>query len=182
MTDVSTSVIILIEHAGRSLPDVRNGGALRVGSEFALSSAMASVHQLITAKARVVHTISQDAPVLEAVAKMVAEDIGSLVVLRDGDPCGMLTERDFLTRVVLEDRAARSMRVSDIMSPDVIFVRPETDVGVCMALMTRLRLRHLPVLENTHLVGLISSGDIIKHLARESEYAADELTHYIRGR
>ena len=155
---------------------------MRVGPELALSAAMASVHQLITAKARVVHTISQDAPVLEAVAKMVAEDVGSLVVLRDGDPCGMLTERDFLTRVVLKDCAVKSMRVREIMSSDVIFVRPETDVGVCMALMTRLRMRHLPVLEDARLVGLISSGDIIKHLARESEYAADELTHYIRGR
>lgn len=143
---------------------------------------MASVHQLITAKARVVYTISQDASVLEAVAMMVAKDVGSLVVLQDGDLCGMLTERDFLTRVVLEDRAVKSMNVREIMSSDVTFVRPDTDVGVCMALMTRLRLRHLPVLEDTRLVGLISSGDIIKHLARESEQETEELTHYIRGR
>ncbi|HEY6722676.1 MAG TPA: CBS domain-containing protein [Polyangiaceae bacterium] len=143
---------------------------------------MASVHELITLKPRVVHTISHDAPVLEAVARMVSDDIGSLVVLRDGDPCGIFTERDFLTRVALTDRVVKSTLVREVMSPDVIFVRPDTDVGVCMALMTRLRMRHLPVLEDAALVGLISIGDIIKHLARESEYETDELMHYIRGR
>lgn len=144
--------------------------------------AMPSVNELITAKPRVVHTISQDAPVLEAVAKMVAEDIGSLVVLRDGHPCGIFTERDFLTRVALTDRVVASILVREVMSSDVIFVRPDTEVGVCMALMTRLRMRHLPVLEDAALVGLISIGDIIKYMARESEHEAEELTHYIRGR
>ena len=143
---------------------------------------MASVDRLIGAKSRVVHTVPHDVPVLEAVAKMVAEDIGCVVVLRDGEPCGILTERDYLRRVALTNRTAESVVVQKIMSPDLIFVRPDTDVGVCMALMTRLRLRHLPVLEKTALVGMISIGDIVKHMARESEHAIDELTHYIRGR
>jgi CBS domain-containing protein len=68
------------------------------------------------------------------------------------------------------------------MSPDLIFVRPQTDLVVCMALMTRLHMRHLPVLEKTALVGLISIGDIVKHLAQQSEIKVEELTHYIQGR
>ena len=143
---------------------------------------MTSVDQLISAKKRVVHTVLEETPVLEAIAKMVAEDIGSLVVLRDGDPCGMLTERDYLRRVALKARPAASVVVREIMSSDLIFVRPDTDVGVCMTLMTRLRMRHLPVLDRMALVGLISIGDIVQHLVRENENKIEELTHYIQGR
>ena len=143
---------------------------------------MASVDQLIAAKGRVVHTVSDEVPVLEAISKMVAEDIGSVVVIRDGSPCGILTERDYLRRVALEGRSAESILVRDVMSTDLITVSPDTDVKVCMALMTTKRMRHLPVLEEESLVGMISIGDIVKHLARESDIAIDELTHYIRGR
>jgi len=143
---------------------------------------MTSVDQLISAKKRVVYTVLEETPVLVAVAKMVAEEVGSLVVVRDDTPCGMLTERDYLRRVVLKPRPAVSIIVREIMSPDLIFVRPNTDIGVCMALMTRLRMRHLPVLERTELVGLVSIGDIVKHLALESENKIQELTQYIQGR
>ena len=143
---------------------------------------MASVDQLIAAKGRVVHTVSDEVPVLEAISKMVAEDIGSVVVTHDGSPCGILTERDYLRRVALEGRSAKSILVREVMSRDLITVKPNTDVGVCMALMTEKRMRHLPVLEEDRLVGMISIGDIVKHLARESDIAIDELTHYIRGR
>jgi CBS domain-containing protein len=143
---------------------------------------MTCVEELISAKKQVVHTVLAETPVLDAIAKMVAEDVGSLVVVRDDAPCGMLTERDYLRRVVLKTRPASSIVVGEIMSPDLIFVRPQTDLVVCMALMTRLHMRHLPVLEKTALVGLISIGDIVKHLAQQSEIKVEELTHYIQGR
>ena len=142
---------------------------------------MTTVDQLITAKGRVVHTVSESATVFEALSKMVAMDIGSLVVLRDGSPCGILTERDYLRRIALEERSPRSVMVREVMSPHLVYVHPETDVETCMALMTHKHMRHLPVLEETTMVGLISIGDIVQYLARERDSTIGELTHYIRG-
>lgn len=143
--------------------------------------AMTSVEQLMATKGRVVHTISDQAPVFEAISKMAAEDIGSVVVVRDGSPCGILTERDYVRRVVLEGRSPEAILVREVMSSDLIAVRTDTDVVVCMALMTEKRMRHLPVLDEGTLVGMISMGDIVKHLARQSNVAIEELTRYIRG-
>jgi CBS domain-containing protein len=143
---------------------------------------MATVDQLIAAKGRVVHTVSNSATVYSAIAKMVAKNIGSLVVVQDRKPCGMLTERDYLRRIALEGRSSKTTFVQEIMSPELVYVDPDTDVEECMSLMTHRRIRHLPVIENTVLVGLVSIGDIEKHLARERETTIEELTNYIQGR
>jgi|SRR5690606_5671011 len=143
---------------------------------------MTTVDQLINTKGRVVHSVSESDTVFEAISKMVAMDIGSVVVLRDGSPCGILTERDYLRRIALEERSPKSVMVREVMSSDLVYVHPDTDVVTCMALMTHRRMRHLPVLDETTMVGLISIGDIVQHLARERESEIGELTHYIRGR
>jgi CBS domain-containing protein len=142
---------------------------------------MTTVDQLIEAKGEVVHTVPDEASVFEAISKMAAEDVGAIVVLRDGSPCGIFTERDYLRRIALKGLSPKSTLMREAMSSELVTVHPDTDVRVCAALMTRQRMRHLPVLEETNLVGLISIGDIVKHLARESEIEMDELRHYIRG-
>jgi CBS domain-containing protein len=143
---------------------------------------MTTVNQLTTTKGRVVHTVSESETVFEAISKMVAMDIGSVVVLRDGSPCGILTERDYLRRIALEERSPRSVTVREVMSPHLVYVRPDTDLVTCMALMTQRHIRHLPVLEEETMVGLISIGDIAQQMARERESTIGELTHYIQGR
>ena len=108
---------------------------------------MATVKQLLSIKGRTVHTISETATVFDAISKMVNNNTGSLVVVRDGTPCGIITERDYLRRVALEGRASKTTEVREIMSSKLVYVDPDTDVEECMALMTHRRIRHLPVLD-----------------------------------
>lgn len=142
---------------------------------------MTTVSQVIAEKGRTVHTISRDATVFEAVSAMVAANVGALVV-RDGPhPCGMITERDYLRRVAVEGRSSKTTAVHEIMSSGLVFVDPDTDVEEGMALMTHRRVRHLPVLEGTRLVGIVSIGDLVKFVARARAGTIDELTAYIQG-
>jgi CBS domain-containing protein len=143
---------------------------------------MATVEQLLCVKGHAVHTISTTATVFEAIAKMVANNVGSLVVFNDARPCGMITERDYLRRIALEGRSSKTTFVQEIMSPGLIYVDPQTQVEQCMSLMTHRRIRHLPVLDAGRLTGLVSIGDIVRHLARERETTIEELTYYIQGR
>ena len=94
----------------------------------------------------------------------------------------MLTERDYVRRVALAGRSSKTTLVEEIMSTEIEFVDPETDLEACMAMMSRRHIRHLPVVEEGRLVGLLSMGDIVKHLVRERESTIQNLTDYIQGR
>ncbi len=143
---------------------------------------MATVEQVLVTKGRTVHIISKIATVFEAIATMAANNVGSLVVFGETAPCGMITERDYLRRIALEGRSSRTTYVKEIMSRELIHVHPETDLEECMGLMTRCRIRHLPVLDGDRLVGLVSIGDLVKQLVRDRESTIQELTYYIQGR
>ena len=143
---------------------------------------MSTVNRLLSAKGRKVFTVSRKATVFEAISNMDACDVGSLVVLEDARPCGMLTERDYVRRVALAGRSSKTTLVEEIMSTEMEFVDPETDLEACMAMMSRRHIRHLPVVEEGRLVGLLSMGDIVKHLVRERESTIQNLTDYIQGR
>lgn len=142
---------------------------------------MATVSQLLAIKGNTVHTISRSATVFEAIDKMVSHNVGSLVVIDGAEPCGILTERDYLRKVALQGRSSRTTFVYEIMSPTLTAVDLDTDVEDCMALMTRERIRHLPVFEQGLLVGIVSIGDIVKHLASDRKLLIEQLTAYIQG-
>ncbi len=144
---------------------------------------MSKVERMIIGKGRIVYTIAPTNTVFEAIAKMVAYNVGSLVVIgEDGSPCGMITERDYLRRVALEGRSSKTTFVQEIMSTGLSIVSPQTEAEDCMSLMTKKRVRHLLVIEDGKLVGIVSIGDIVKHLAREREATIEQLTDYIQGR
>lgn len=158
---------------------------------------MAAVSQLLASKGRRVFTTFKGATVLNAIRRMVENDVGSLVVVEgpgDGHhvrdsmadltakPCGIITERDYLRRVALEGRTSRSTFVQEIMTTDLVCVGLDTDLEECMRLITRRRIRHLPVLSHGLLVGLISIGDVVGYLARDRRHQIEELTAYIQGR
>lgn len=128
-------------------------------------------------------TVEVDASVRAAVATMVAHRVGSLVVTDGGErPCGMLTERDCIERMLLEGRDLRHARVADIMRREIIVVSPDAQIEECMALMTAHRCRHLPVMVDGEVVGVLSIGDCVAHLC---DVAMDEnatLFAYITGR
>lgn len=126
-------------------------------------------------------SIHPNATVYEAISRMVAHNVGAIVVLDRGALVGIFTERDYLRRIALEGRTSRTTEVQDVMTREVICARPEHTVQECMALMTQKKCRHLPVLREGQLAGIVSLGDCVKSLLQESEQQLEELHNFIRG-
>lgn len=128
-----------------------------------------------------VYTISPDATVFEAIAKMAEKNVGALVVT-DGDKViGMLSERDYTRKVALKGRVSRETPVRDIISTNVITVSPHHSIEECMRLMTEHRIRHLPVMDGNKLVGIISIGDLVNWIIKAQERVIKQLENYIHG-
>ena len=141
-----------------------------------------TVKHLLEQKGRSLWTIAPDATVLDAVAKMAEKDIGSLVVMDGEELVGIITERHYSRNVVLKGKTSPTTLVREIMETNVIHVRPEQPVELCMTLMTDKRVRHLPVVEDTKVIGIVSIGDLLKYVISKKEFAIDQLEHYIQGR
>lgn len=115
----------------------------------------------------------------DALSLMAARNIGALVVLEGDRIAGLVTERDYARKIALMDRSSKDTPVRDIMTSQVLYVRPGQSSEECMALMTENRLRHLPVLEQGKLVGLVSIGDLVKDVISEQKFLIEQLEHYI---
>ncbi|SAK70368.1 CBS domain-containing protein [Caballeronia pedi] len=143
---------------------------------------MATVKQVLKAKSElIVHTIDAEASVHEAVALMSRAEVGALVVMVGDTVCGIVTERDYARKVILRDKASRTTTVCEIMTAPVMSVSVRTTADECMTLMTQHRIRHLPVVEGGMLVGMISIGDLVRHVIDEQQFAIDQLESYVRG-
>jgi CBS domain-containing protein len=128
-----------------------------------------------------VHTIRPTASVFDAVKLMAEKNVGALLVMEGEQIVGIITERDYARKTILMGRASKETPVRDIMTSEVMYVRPGHTSEECMALMTENRLRHLPVIDGGKLLGLISIGDLVKDIISEQRYIIDQLEHYIRG-
>ncbi len=143
---------------------------------------MTTVRQLLRGKGQSVYTIGPDATVYDALQEMAARDVGALVVTENDDVVGVVSERDYARKLVLVGKLSRETPVREIMSDEVVCVGPKQTVDGCMALMSQKRVRHLPVLENEQLAGIISIGDVVKAIIEGQQSTIDELEHYITGR
>jgi CBS domain-containing protein len=141
---------------------------------------MTTVRELLKQKGRKVWSIHPDATVFEAVAKMADRDIGSLAVIDSEKLIGIIAERHYARKVVLEGKISAETPVRDIME-DVIAIRPEQSIEECMAIMTERRVRHLPVLEGEQLIGIISIGDLVKCIISDQKFIISQFEHYIHG-
>jgi CBS domain-containing protein len=142
---------------------------------------MHTVKELLREKGSEVWTIAPKVTVYSALELMATKNIGALVVIEDGNVVGMFTERDYARKVILKGRSSKTTTVSELMITDVLYVSPDDTIENCMALMTDKRLRHLPVMENGQLTGLISIGDIVRVIISEREFTIRELERYITG-
>ena len=143
---------------------------------------MQSVAQILNSKPN--HTVWSVAPsamVLEALKLLADKGIGALLVMQDERVVGIVTERDYARKIHLLGRSSDNTPVSAIMTSPVMYVRPDQTNQQCMALMTENRLRHLPVMEDGKLVGLISIGDLVKDIISEQQFIIQQLEHYIMG-
>ena len=142
---------------------------------------MKTARQLLASKTSGVVSIAPDATVLDALRLMADRDIGALLVLDGQKLVGILSERDYARKVVLLGRASRDLPVRDIMTHKVLCVTPDQKVDECMALMTQKRCRHLPVLEEKHVVGILSIGDLVKEMLTEQQLVIQQLESYIHS-
>ena len=142
---------------------------------------MRTVRQLLADKPAEVHAVAPEAPVIEAIRLMADKSVGALVVLRGGALAGILSERDYARKVVLQGRSSADTPVSAIMTAEVLTVAPDTSAPACMRKMTERRIRHLPVVEDGRVVGVISIGDLVKAVMADQQEQLEQLQRYIAG-
>lgn len=142
---------------------------------------MKTVGDIIQTKGSEVWTIPPEMIVFDALKIMADKNVGALVVLDGAEVAGILSERDYARKVILHGKSSRELKAREIMSATVFFVSPEQNIEDCMALFTDKRVRHLPVLQNNQLIGIISIGDVVKAVIAEQEYTIKHLENYITG-
>ena len=142
---------------------------------------MISIHQLLENKGSEVWLTSPDASVFEALQLLAEKNIGALLVLRNGELVGIVSERDYARKVALHGKTSMKTPVKEIMSDNVVTVGPENTVEEAMAIMTDKHIRHLPVLEGDNIVGVVSIGDLVKVIIADQEFTINQLENYISG-
>ncbi|HRG15801.1 MAG TPA: CBS domain-containing protein [Pseudomonadota bacterium] len=140
---------------------------------------MAKVRELLLAKPPALIAIHPDEPVLAAIQRMADHGIGALLVMKDGELAGIISERDYARKVILLGRSSADTPVWQIMSAPVTTVSPDDDTQTCMRLMTERKFRHLPVVDAGRVIGMLSVGDLIKHALAEKQHEIDQLQRYI---
>jgi CBS domain-containing protein len=143
---------------------------------------MKTVQQLLETKGNAILSVSPDTMVYDALVIMANHHVGALVVLEnDGHLAGIFSERDYAREVVLKGKTSKTTKISEVMSTTVITVRPDQLVDECMELMSGKRIRHLPVIENERVVGVLSIGDLVKETIAYQQFLIQQLESYIQG-
>jgi CBS domain-containing protein len=142
---------------------------------------MPVVRHLLERKGRALYSIGPDDPVLEAIRMMAEHHIGALLVMREGELVGIISERDYARKVILRGRSSSETPVHQIMSTPVITVSPTHTLDQCMRIVTERRIRHLPVVESGGVVGVISIGDLVKAVIEEQQRTIEQLESYIHS-
>ena len=142
---------------------------------------MKLVSQLLTAKGHDVWSIAPDTTVLKALQLMADRKIGALLVLDDDKLLGVFSERDYARKVILKGKSSNDTPVRDVMSSNTVCVVPDQTTELCMSLMTEKRVRHLPVVDDDKVVGIISIGDVVKAVIADREDVIEQLEQYITG-
>jgi Predicted signal-transduction protein containing cAMP-binding and CBS domains len=142
---------------------------------------MKTVRDILAKKGTEVLSITPSTSVIDAVKAMAHQKVGALVVLEAGKLKGIISEQDYTRKVILTCLNAEQMLVQDIMTQQVVVTRPDQSIHEVMAIMTDRRIRHLPVMQDGGLVGLVSIGDLVKEIISEQQYIIAQLEHYIQG-
>ena len=142
---------------------------------------MKTVSHLLDAKGKDIWSLTPDATVYEAIDQMAQKGCGALLVMERERLLGIVSERDYARKVILQGKSSRKTKVREIMSYPVICARPELTVEETMAIMTEKRIRHLPVVVEEKVVGVISIGDVVRGIIHDQEFEIHQLTNYIHG-
>jgi CBS domain-containing protein len=142
---------------------------------------MKTVAELLRAKPARVVKVTPELSVLDAIKVLASEDVGAAIVMTGDRLAGILSERDYTRKVILKGRSSDATRVEEIMTPNVVVVNPRTPTRDCMALMTERNIRHLPVVDEGRVIGMVSIRDIVGDIIADQDFTIEQLEHYISG-
>ena len=142
---------------------------------------MTTLKMLLKDKGHDVWSVHPDDTVLDAIKMLAEKDIGALIVIKDDKPVGIFTERDYARNVYLKGKSSLDTAVRDVMAAPVICAKIDQTVNECMALMTKKRIRHLPVMDGDELVGMVSIGDLVKSVIAEQQFTIEQMEQYIHS-
>ena len=142
---------------------------------------MKTVAELLKAKPARVVKVGPEQSVLDAIKVLAQENVGAVLVMTGDRLAGILSERDYTRKVILKGRSSETTRVEEIMTGNVICVSPRTKTRDCMALMTEKNFRHLPVLDEGRVIGMVSIRDIVSDIIADQDFTIEQLEHYISG-
>ncbi|MBN1950995.1 MAG: CBS domain-containing protein [Bacteroidales bacterium] len=143
---------------------------------------MYSVKDILDEKGYEVYTIEPEATVYEALKKMAGQNIGALLVMKDEKVVGVFSERDYARKIILRGKSSKDSAVGELLSERIFYVKPTTTTTECMQIMTDHRVRHLPVLDDVKLVGIVSIGDIVNKTIQGQKKTIQQLEDYILGK
>ena len=142
---------------------------------------MAIVRELLKAKGGEIWSITPEATTYEALQVMAEKDVGALLVLEKGNLIGIFSERDYARKLILKGKFSKDTTVGELMTREVLYIEPQSSIEDCMALMTAKHVRHLPVMENEQLIGVVSIGDVVRQIISDQEFTIEQLGKYITG-
>ena len=142
---------------------------------------MKRIQTLLKKKGYDVWSIAPDASVYDAIHLMAEKAVGALIVMDGPNLVGVISERDYARKIILEGRSSENTKISEIMSSEVITAGPDNRIEECMAIMTERRIRHLPVLDGNEVLGVISLGDLVKYIIAEQQFVIEQMERYING-
>jgi CBS domain-containing protein len=157
------------------------GDLVWVYPETSLMDVSGTIGAILNQKRRDIYSVSPDATVFEAVQLMDAKNVGALLVMDDEQLVGVISERDYTRKIMLRGKRSRETKVAEIMSTNVFTINPREGVDECLRIMTDKHIRHLPVLDDEKVVGVISIGDLVKHVISCQQAAIAHLESYIHG-
>lgn len=142
---------------------------------------MTTVGNLLTIKGREIWSVAPDNSVFEALEMMAEKNVSGLLVLENDKLVGIFTERDYARKLILKGKFSKNTKVSDLMTKNILYVEAQNTIEDCMKLMTAKRVRHLPVLDNSRLIGILTIGDLVKQIISEQQVTIHQLENYISG-
>lgn len=142
---------------------------------------MKTIRQLLKVKGNDIWSVEPADSVYEAIAMMAEKGIGALLVMQGSETVGVLSERDYARKVILQGRSSKETSVREIMTPDVIFAGPDNTIDECLALMTDKRIRHLPIRDDQEVLGVVSIGDLVKTIISDQRFRIEQLERYVGG-
>lgn len=142
---------------------------------------MKTVKHILNSKPAVVYSVTQDVSVLEALKIMMDKNISALLVIESGSLQGIFTERDYARKIILQGKSSKDTSLHEVMTPDPHTITPNEPIDQCMKLMTSRHFRHLPVVEDGRVIGMISIGDLVKYIIEDQQQTINQLESYINS-